>query len=129
MTSGTANGTSLLALVGSFTFFPAERSCSSLATHFKSFLGTLMVSLSWGASEDGCAGEGCASEGLYSLLVTPSTSSMSSASSFKLPPTSFGSSVLSGWRLLYRDGTNGWQVRTSFARFASALTTITSDHA
>ena len=130
MTSGTS---SLLALAGSSTFFPAERSCSSLAAHFKSFLGTLTVSLSSGASGDGCAGdscagEGCASEGLFSLLVTPSTSSMPSTSSSELPPTSFGSSVSSGWQLLYRDGTNRWQVRTSFTRLALALTTIASDH-
>ena len=139
MTSGTVNGTSSqLALTGSFIFFPAERSCSSLAAHFKSLLGTLTVSLSSGASGDGCSGDscsgdGCAGEGhackgLYSLLVTPSISSMHSASSSKLPPTSFGSSVSSGWRLLYKDGTSGQQVRTSFARLMSALTTITSDH-
>ena len=144
MTSGTVKGTSsLLALTGSFTFFPAKRSCSSLATHFKSLLGTLTVSLSSGASGDGCsgegcsgdgyagdgcAGEGCAGEGLYNLLMTPSTSSMPSASSSELPPTSFGLSLSSGWRLLYKDGTNGQQVRTSFTRLTLALTTITSDH-
>ena len=139
MTSGTVKGTSsLLAMTGSFTFFPAERSCSSLAARFKSLLGTFTVSLSSGASGDGClgegcsrdgyAGDGCAGEGLYNLLVTPSTSSMPSASSSELPPTSFGSSVSSGWRLLYKDGTSGRQVRTSFARLTSALTTITSDH-
>ena len=63
---------SLLALAGILTFLLDERSCNSLAAHFRSFLGTLTVSSSskteevgLGAGEGGAgAGDGCAGDDL-----------------------------------------------------------------
>ena len=80
----------------------------------------------------GADGSGAGSDGggLVSFLETPRMPSIASASSSELPPMASGSSVSSGWHILYVEVSRGLQVSTSFTRslLAHTKSRYTSDY-
>ena len=102
-TSGTLKGTSSRVAPETRTLLLASMSFRMPWALFRSFLGTFKKpSLTSGAGFPGAGGaEGSGGEdsdggGLLSLLDTPRMSTIPSASSLELTPTSSGSSVSSG---------------------------------